>query len=112
MLAITPATGYPRLLPALLGVGIRLGLFNAPVVTTAIRAVPPGQSGLASGVNNTARQVGTALGVAISGAIAGAPAHAQHFITAMRALGVAAAILWLLVVVLLAVGLRPVTPSS
>jgi hypothetical protein len=34
------------------------------------------------------------------------PAYAQHFVAAMRALGVAAAILWLLVVALLAFGLR------
>lgn len=79
-----------------LGVGVGPGLFNAPVVSTAIRAVPPGRSGLASGVNNTARQAGTAMGVAIFGAIAGAPADAQHFVAAMRALGVTAAILWLL----------------
>jgi predicted MFS family arabinose efflux permease len=48
--------------PALLGVGFGVGLFTAPVVAAALRAVPPERSGLASGINNTARQAGTALG--------------------------------------------------
>ena len=85
---------------ALLGVGFGVGLFTAPVVAAAMRAVPAERSGLASGVNNTARQAGTALGVAIFGAVAGSPAHADHFIAALRGLGVAAAIGWLLVAAL------------
>ena len=64
LLLVTPATGYPRLVPALLGVGLGVGMFTAPVVAAAMRAVPPERSGLASGINNTARQAGTALGVA------------------------------------------------
>jgi len=106
LLLVTPASGYLRVLPALLGVSFGLGLFTAPVVSTAIRAVPPAQSGLASGVNNTARQVGTALGVAIFGALAGSPADPHHFVTALRLLGVAAAIAWLLVVTLIAAGVK------
>jgi MFS transporter, DHA2 family, methylenomycin A resistance protein len=105
LLAITPASGYLRLLPVLLCVSFGLGLFTAPVVTTAIRAVPPSESGLASGVNNTARQVGTALGVAIFGALAGTPAHTQHFITTLRELGVASAIGWLIVLALTAIAI-------
>lgn len=106
LLLVTPAGGYLRLLPALLGVSFGLGLFTAPLVSTSIRAVPPAQSGLASGVNNTARQVGTALGVAIFGALAGPPAAAPHFVATLRALGVAAAIAWLGVLALIAVGVK------
>ncbi len=105
LLAVTPAGDYLTLLPALLGVGAGLGLFAAPVVAAAIRAVPPEQSGLASGVNNTARQVGTALGVAIYGAVAGSPAHAQHFVATLRGSGIAGAAAWLAVVLLAAIGL-------
>ena len=101
LLLVTPATSYPRLVPALLGVGFGVGLFTAPVVAAAMRAVPAERSGLASGINNTARQAGTALGVAIFGAVAGSPAHAGHFVAALRWLGVAAAIGWLLVAVLI-----------
>jgi len=75
-------------------------------VSTAIRAVPAERSGLASGINNTARQAGTALGVAIYGAVAGSPAHAEHFISVLRALGMAAAVLWLAVGVLTMVGIE------
>jgi MFS transporter, DHA2 family, methylenomycin A resistance protein len=106
LLLVTPASGYLRVLPALLGVSFGLGMFTAPVVSISIRAVPPAQSGLASGVNNTARQVGTALGVAIFGALAGSPADPHHFVTTMRVLGVAAAIAWLVVLALIAVGVR------
>jgi hypothetical protein len=49
LLAVSPASGYLALLRALLGVGTGLGLFSAPVVGAAIRAVPPELSGLAGG---------------------------------------------------------------
>jgi MFS transporter, DHA2 family, methylenomycin A resistance protein len=101
LLLVTPGGSYPRLVPALLGVGLGVGMFTAPVVAAAMRAVPPDRSGLASGVNNTARQAGTALGVAVFGAVAGSPAHALHFIAALRWLGVAAAIGWLIVAALI-----------
>jgi DHA2 family methylenomycin A resistance protein-like MFS transporter len=101
LLLVTPATSYPRLVPALLGVGLGVGMFTAPVVAAALRAVPAERSGLASGINNTARQAGTALGVAAFGVIAGSPTQADHFITALRWLGVAAAIGWLLVAALI-----------
>ncbi|HTR70626.1 MAG TPA: MFS transporter, partial [Mycobacteriales bacterium] len=81
-------------IPALIGVGLGVGLFTAPVVATAIRAVPADRSGLASGINNTVRQAGTALGVAIYGAVAASPTHSDHFIGALRDLGIAAAVLW------------------
>jgi DHA2 family methylenomycin A resistance protein-like MFS transporter len=101
LLLVTTGASYPRLVPALLGVGLGVGLFTAPVVAAAMRAVPADRSGLASGINNTARQAGTALGVAVFGAVAGSPAHALHFIAALRWLGVAAAIGWLIVAALI-----------
>jgi MFS transporter, DHA2 family, methylenomycin A resistance protein len=70
-----------------------------PVVATAIRAVPPERSGLASGIDNTAHQVGTALGVAIYGAVVGPPARVTHYVTALHILGPAAADAWLAVIV-------------
>jgi DHA2 family methylenomycin A resistance protein-like MFS transporter len=106
LLLLSPATGYLRLLPALVCVGIGIGLFTAPVVTAAIRAVPADRSGLASGINNTARQSGTALGVAIYGALAGSPADPGHFITVLRLLGAAAAVCWILVAAVTATAAR------
>jgi MFS transporter, DHA2 family, methylenomycin A resistance protein len=112
LLAVTPTAGYARLLPALLGVGLGLGLFAAPAVAAAIRAVPAGQSGLASGVNNTARQVGTALGVAVYGAVAGSPAHTQHFVAVIRGSGVAAAAAWVVVMLVTAIGISGSKPGT
>jgi MFS transporter, DHA2 family, methylenomycin A resistance protein len=100
LLLINPTSTYPRLIPALICVGLGVGLFTAPVVATAIRSVPAERSGLASGINNTARQAGTALGVAIYCAIAASPTHPGHFIDALRGLGIAAAILWIAVATL------------
>ena len=94
LLLVNTTSTYPRLIPALIGVGLGVGMFTAPVVATAIRSVPAERSGLASGINNTALQAGTALGVAIYGAIAGSPAHAGQFIAALRDLGIVAAVLW------------------
>jgi hypothetical protein len=51
--------------------------------------------------DNTARQAGTALGVAVFGAVAGSPAHPDRFIAALRWLGVAAAIGWLMAAALI-----------
>jgi DHA2 family methylenomycin A resistance protein-like MFS transporter len=110
--AVTPDGGYWRAFPALAGIGLGIGTFTAPVVATAIRAVPPSLSGLASGLNNTARQAGTALGIAVFGAVAGSPALPGHFVTALRVLGGAAGVLWLLVIAATALGVRPVRPAA
>jgi len=48
-----------------------MGLLTA--AAAAVRAAPADRSGLASGVNNTARQAAGALAIAIYGAIAGSP---------------------------------------
>jgi DHA2 family methylenomycin A resistance protein-like MFS transporter len=86
--------GYLTLLPTLLGVGVGVGLFTAPAVAAALGAAPPGRSGLANGVVNTARQTGTALGIALFGAVVGGAARPYHFVTGLHRLGIAAALLW------------------
>jgi DHA2 family methylenomycin A resistance protein-like MFS transporter len=49
--------------------GIGLGVLTPAVVAGALAAVEPERSGLASGVNNTARQAAGAVGVAVYGAV-------------------------------------------
>ena len=49
--------------------GLGYGLVMAPVTTVVVGAVPPERSGVASGLMQSARQLGGALGVAIAGAI-------------------------------------------
>ncbi len=66
-------SSYLALLPALLLWGIGLGVLTPAVVAAAIRAVPSDRAGLASAVNNSARQAAGAIGIAAFGALAGAP---------------------------------------
>lgn len=106
LLAVRASSPYPLLFPALALVGIGIGIFVTPVVAMAVRAVPPDRSGLASGINNMARQVGTALGVAVFGAIAGSPARIPHFMSAMHSLSVAAALAWLAAIAVI-LAIRP-----
>lgn len=60
--------GIPGLVPGLLGSGVGLGLMTAAIVgeTMAAWAKRPG---LASGLNNTLRQLGTSIGVAVGGVL-------------------------------------------
>lgn len=91
-----PGTAYPALLPALLCWGLGLAFLTPAVVAAAVGAVPPERSGLASGVNNTARQAGGSIGIAAYGAVAGAPVHAGNFVDGLHITGLATAALWVL----------------
>ena len=60
---------WTHLLPGFIVSGLGTGLVNPPLASTAIGVVPPHQSGMASGVNSTFRQVGIATGIAALGSI-------------------------------------------
>ncbi|HEY2206812.1 MAG TPA: MFS transporter [Pseudonocardia sp.] len=107
-----PGGDYRPVLPALLGLGIGAGLFTAPVVTAAVRAVPAWRSGLASGVNNTARQTGTALGIAVFGALTGSAADAGGFTRRLALLAGVGGGLWLVALVLVAATTGPRAGST
>ncbi|WP_328395758.1 hypothetical protein [Nocardia sp. NBC_00416] len=55
--------------------GIGSGLVNPPLASTAVGVVPVQRSGMASGINNTCRQVGIALGIAVYGSLFTARLH-------------------------------------
>jgi DHA2 family methylenomycin A resistance protein-like MFS transporter len=97
---LAPDSSYLRLLPVLLGLGIGMGLLTAAVVAAAVRAVPSDRAGLASGVNNTARQAAGALAIAIYGAIAGSPNDAGHFTSGLHTIGLIGGILWVVALAL------------
>jgi DHA2 family methylenomycin A resistance protein-like MFS transporter len=61
---------------ALLLWGTGLGFLTPAVVARAVGSVPRGREGLASAVNNAARQAGGVIGIAAFGALAGAPGAA------------------------------------
>ena len=69
MHGITIHSGWTTLLPGFIVGGIGVGLVNAPLASTAVSVVAPRRAGMASGTNNTFRQVGIATGIAGLGAI-------------------------------------------
>ena len=102
LVGLRPDSGYGRLLPVLLGLGVGMGLLTAAVVAAAVRAVDPARAGLASGVNNTARQGAGAIAVALFGVMTGAPADAEQFTDGMHRIGVLGAVVWALALALTA----------
>ncbi|MFJ7215560.1 MFS transporter [Amycolatopsis sp. NPDC098790] len=89
LVLVNENSGYPALLPTLLGLGVGMGLLTTAVVTAAVAGLPPGRSGVASGINNTARQAGGALGVAVLGG---------GFADGLHAVGLIAGALWLVAI--------------
>jgi EmrB/QacA subfamily drug resistance transporter len=69
MTAITATSGWTTLIPGFVIAGAGIGLVNPPLASTAVGVVAPARSGMASGINNTFRQVGIATGIAGLGAI-------------------------------------------
>jgi EmrB/QacA subfamily drug resistance transporter len=69
MTAIEPSSGWTTLVPGFLLAGAGVGMVNPPLASTAIGVVHHTRSGMASGINNTFRQVGIATGIAGLGAI-------------------------------------------
>jgi EmrB/QacA subfamily drug resistance transporter len=60
------------LLPAFLLLGIGMALSWVPVTIASLAGVAPADSGVASGISNTARQVGGAVGLALVSTLAAA----------------------------------------
>jgi EmrB/QacA subfamily drug resistance transporter len=73
---------WTHLLPGMIVAGIGAGFVNVPLAATAIGVVEPARAGMASGINTTFRQVGTATGVAALGAI-----FASHVRSAVATFG-------------------------
>jgi len=62
-------SGWTTLLAGFLVAGVGIGFVNAPLASTSVSVVEPSRAGMASGINNTFRQVGIATGIAALGAI-------------------------------------------
>lgn len=106
-----PHSPYWLLVLPMAGVGLGMGLLTPSVVTAALTSTPQRLAGLASGVNNTARQAAGALGVAIFGAMVGSPRHPSMFTDGVRQVAVVSAVLWLLALAVTALtvkGRKPV----
>ena len=69
MWGIALGSSWTTLLAGFLVAGVGIGFVNAPLASTAVSVVEPRRAGMASGINNTFRQVGIATGIAARGAI-------------------------------------------
>ena len=67
-------SSWTIILPGVMVALIGTGLFNPALTAVALGTVPPEQSGVAAGVNDTFRQAGIAVGVAALGALVPAEA--------------------------------------
>jgi EmrB/QacA subfamily drug resistance transporter len=83
-------TGYPRVLLAILILGVGMGLTMAPATDSIMGSLPRAKAGVGSAVNDTTRQVGGALGVAILGSILSST-YASRMTTALSGHAVPAA---------------------
>jgi EmrB/QacA subfamily drug resistance transporter len=63
------ASSWTHLIPGFLVAGIGSGLVNAPLASTAVGVVEPHETGMASGINTTCRQIGVATSVAALGSV-------------------------------------------
>lgn len=92
LLVVLPLRSATDQLPALVCLGLGIGLSTPAAQASSLGAVPPEQSGMAAGVAASGRYVGGAAGIAIVGALlAGGDTLARHRLGAFVFLGALAA---------------------
>ncbi|HSK50941.1 MAG TPA: MFS transporter [Solirubrobacterales bacterium] len=69
MRAVDAGSEWTVLLPGLLVGGLAIGTISPALAAAMVSVLPVERSGLASGINNTFRQLGIAIGIAALGAI-------------------------------------------
>ena len=69
MRGLDAGSAWTHLILGMILGGAGAGLVNPPLASTAVGVVPPQQAGMASGINSTFRQVGTATGIALLGTL-------------------------------------------
>ena len=77
MLGVTTQTGWSHLVAGMVVTGLGCGI-ALPALGSLAVDVPASQVGIASGVNNTALQLGFALGIALYGAVLGTFPHTAN----------------------------------
>jgi len=81
MRGLDAGSAWTALLPGFVLAGIGIGTVNPAIASTAVGVVSHERAGMASGFNNTCRQVGLAIGIAALGAVF------QHSLASHRAAG-------------------------
>jgi EmrB/QacA subfamily drug resistance transporter len=69
MRGLDAGSAWTHLIPGMIVGGVGAGLVNPPLASTAVGVVAPQRAGMASGINSTFRQVGTATGIALLGTL-------------------------------------------
>ncbi|GAA3965942.1 MFS transporter [Gordonia caeni] len=69
MTGLSADSSWTHLIVGFVLAGIGAGLVNPPLASTAVGVVTVARSGMASGINNTFRQVGIAVGIAVYGTL-------------------------------------------
>lgn len=69
MRAVEVDSAWTALLPGLLVGGLAIGVISPALAAAMVSVLPVERSGVASGINNTFRQLGIAIGIAALGAI-------------------------------------------
>lgn len=77
-----PDSGYLPILPALIVLGVGVGLAMSPSTTAITASLPEDKQGVASALNDTVREMGGAIGIALIGSILNAQYRANIAITA------------------------------
>ena len=77
MSGLHPESSWTHLIPGFVLAGLGIGMVNPPLASTAVGVVEPQRAGMASGMNNTFRQVGVATGIAALGSIFATKARAD-----------------------------------
>ncbi|MGV9778749.1 MFS transporter [Streptosporangium sp. NPDC003464] len=75
MTGLDAGSEWTHLVPGFVVAGIGSGMVNPPLASTAVGVVPVHRSGMASGVNQTFRQVGIAVGIALYGSMFSSSLH-------------------------------------
>lgn len=78
LLLIGPGSGWTAILPAMLVIGVGVGVASPPLAAVALASVRPEQAGVASGTVNMGREFGYALGIAVLGSVFATTAGSSH----------------------------------
>ncbi len=99
MRGISADSSWTHLIPGFIVAGAGSGMINPTLASAAVGVVAPKDSGMASGINNTCKQVGISIAIAAFGSIfahqlAGATAHTLnvHYASAINELLLIAAL--------------------
>jgi EmrB/QacA subfamily drug resistance transporter len=93
--SLEAGASYLHLLAGLLLTGAGAGLATAPATSAIVSSLPADRQGVASAVNDTARELGGALGIAVVGSVLKAQGLSEALLVAAGVLAVGAVLITL-----------------